>query len=126
LQSNDNIVEVSDRIRGFTEKLTVWHKTVNNNVYEMFSSFHNYINDNKLDFTEYKGLLLNHLKNLKIYFEKYFKEILTDNSFELIRNPFLAVTETQLLSLDLKDELIELKCNEYYKLKFKNQKLSSF
>ncbi len=37
LQSNDNILEVSDRIRRFTEKLTVWHKRVNNNVYEMFS-----------------------------------------------------------------------------------------
>ncbi len=88
MQSNDNIVEVSDRIRGFTEKLTVWHKTVNNNVYEMFSSFHNYINDNQLDFTKYKHLLLDHLKNLKIYFQKYFKQILSDNSFEWIRNPF--------------------------------------
>ncbi len=71
MQSNDNILEVSDRIRGFTEKLTVWHKRVNNNVYEMFSSFHNHINDNQLDFTEYKHLLLDHLKNLKSISKKY-------------------------------------------------------
>ena len=75
-------VEVIDRIRGFTQKLTVWHKRVNNNVYEMFSSFHNYINDNRLHFTEYKHLLLDDLKNLKIYFQKYFKQIFSDNSFE--------------------------------------------
>jgi hypothetical protein len=39
LQSNDNILEVKDKILGFIEKLTVWAKRVNNNVFEMFSSF---------------------------------------------------------------------------------------
>jgi hypothetical protein len=52
--------------------------------------------------------------NLKNYFDKYFKEILENKNLQWIRNPFLADSETQSLTIELQDELIELKCNEYF------------
>jgi len=126
LQSNDNILEVKDRILGFIEKLTVWAKRVNNNVFEMFNSFNEYVKLNDLSIDEFKSIIAEHLLNLKLYFEKYFSEILIEDRLEWIRNPFQVNIEEQKLTVELKDQLLELKCNESQRMNFKSTKLSEF
>ncbi len=126
LQNNNDILDVSDRIRGFIEKLIVWKKRINNNVFEMFELFGKHLKENDLSFAKYKDSIFDHLSNLKNYFDKYFKEILENNNLRWIRNPFLADSETQSLTIELQNELIELKCNEYFKMKYQNLKLTSF
>jgi len=81
----------------------------------MFELFDKHLKENDLSFAKYKDSIFDHLSNLKNYFDKYFKEILENNNLQWIRNPFLADSETQSLTIELKDELIELKCNEYFK-----------
>jgi hypothetical protein len=61
-----------------------------------------------------------------LYFEKYFSEILTEDRLEWIRNPFQVNNEEQKLTVELKDQLLELKCNEIQRMNFKNTKLSEF
>ncbi len=126
LRSNDNILEVKDRILGFIEKLTVWAKRVNNNVFEMFNSFNEYVKLNDLSIDEFKSIIAEHLLNLKLYFEKYFSEILIEDRLEWIRNPFQVNIEEQKLAVELKDQLLELKCNESQRMNFKSTKLSEF
>jgi len=126
LQSDKNIVNYYSNIRAFMKKLKVWSIKVKTNNYDMFPFLKLHMESNNLEFINVKELIEIHLTGLLKHFEHHFPEVNQQYMFEWIWNPFNVEIETQELSQEQKDKLIELSCDLQLESRFKSMKITSF
>ncbi len=113
LQSDKNIVDYYSNIRAFMKKLKVWSIKVKTNNYDMFLFLKLHMESNNLEFLNIKELIGIHLTGLLKHLEHNFPEVNQQYMFEWIWNPFNVEIETQVLSQEQKDKLINFRviCN---------------
>ncbi len=126
LQKDSNIIDYNSAIKGFMKKLKIWAKKVDIDNHEMFPILKNFLENKDLQFSSIKLVVKRHLEELHKHFDEYFPELKEKQNDEWICNPFAANSEEQNLSADKEEELVELSCNEKYKLLFKSTNLVSF
>ena len=118
LQGKDkNILEVTDKILGFVQKIRLLQQHVEKSNLEMFPLLHKFCLDNELEADLVK--ISEHLKLLSDQFESYFKEFSTNN-YDWIWNPFekdRPVNES--LTFAQSEELSELSCSKSLEHQFR-------
>jgi hypothetical protein len=126
LQSDKNIVDYYSNIRAFMKKLKVWSIKVKTNNYDMFPFLKLHMESNNLEFLNIKELIEIHLTGLLKHLEHHFPKVNQQYMFEWIWNPFNVEIETQELSQEQKDKLIELSCYLQLESRFESMKIPRF
>ena len=85
---NSNVFTLIFKIEAFMKKISIWLQNVANSSYEIFTCMEDFIQENELGFDATKPLVINHLKNLKTHFEKFFMPELDASQFYWVQNPF--------------------------------------
>ncbi|KOC60752.1 SCAN domain-containing protein 3 [Habropoda laboriosa] len=121
---SENYLTCSDKLMGFKNKLELWQKELQKGSLEMFQRTYKSMIKNKqliLDLTQ------PHLSLLQEKFNHYFFTINTEQ-YNWIRNPFLTDAEnsTEALSLQIREEFIELRNDGTLKLNFSEMPLANF
>ncbi|KAH1173981.1 hypothetical protein KIL84_017820 [Mauremys mutica] len=99
---------------------------MDNGSFEAFFLLDDFLDENALPKCELQPININNLKSLKLQFWEYFLE--KDQKTEAwIRNPFNAeAAASALMSLTVKDTLMDLSCDETLMLRFSEQALANF
>jgi hypothetical protein len=126
LQKDSNIIDYNSVIKGFMKKLKIWAKKIEIDNYEMFPTLKNFLENKDLQFSSIKLVVKRYLEELHKHFDEYFPELKEKQNDDWICKPFAANNEEQNLSADKEEELVELSCNEKYKLLFKSTNLINF
>ncbi|KOC62786.1 SCAN domain-containing protein 3, partial [Habropoda laboriosa] len=121
---SENYLTCSDKLMGFKNKLELWQKELQKGSLEMFQRTYKSMIKNKqliLDLTQ------PHLSLLQEKLNHYFFTINTEQ-YNWIRNSFLADAEnsTEALSLQIREEFIELRNDGTLKLNFSEMPLADF
>uniref|UniRef100_A0AAY5L8P1 BED-type domain-containing protein n=1 Tax=Esox lucius TaxID=8010 RepID=A0AAY5L8P1_ESOLU len=116
--------EVKYRVDAFTQKLDLWHGHISRGNCDMFPSLADFITDagTSHDFSSLFQSASEHLSAMREQFATYFKE--DYRSFACVRDPFVCTANE--LSIDMQEELIELKSDSRLKELFTSCPLSSF
>lgn len=127
LQNNSiTIFNVWDKIESINKKIEFWRLCIENNQPEVFETLHNFLTENKLALSQELGeKIREHLKGLKLAFEKYFSKPGEENNW--IADPFEEENfRTAKLSIKEKEKLIELSTETDLKSDFKRKALINF
>uniref|UniRef100_A0A8C4F846 DUF4371 domain-containing protein n=1 Tax=Dicentrarchus labrax TaxID=13489 RepID=A0A8C4F846_DICLA len=125
LQSREtHILLLADRVDAFTQKLDLWHGRISRGNCDMFPSLADFITDagTSHDFSSLFQSTSEHLSEMRKQFALYFKE--DYRSFAWVRDPFVCTANE--LSIDMQEQLIELKSDSRLKELFTSCPLSSF
>uniref|UniRef100_A0A8C4GRW1 Zinc finger BED domain-containing protein 5 n=1 Tax=Dicentrarchus labrax TaxID=13489 RepID=A0A8C4GRW1_DICLA len=125
LQSREtHILLLADRVDAFTQKLDLWHGRISRGNCDMFPSLADYITDagTSHDFSSLFQSASEHLSEMRKQFATYFKE--DYRSFAWVRDPFVCTANE--LSINMQEQLIELKSDSRLKELFTSCPLSSF
>ncbi len=119
-----HILLLADKVHAFTQKLDLWHGRISRGNCDMFPSLADFITDagTSHDFSSLFQSASEHLSAMRKQFATYFKE--DYRSFAWVRDPFVC-TENEL-SIDMQEQLIELKSDSRLKELFSSCPLSSF
>uniref|UniRef100_A0AAY5KCW9 HAT C-terminal dimerisation domain-containing protein n=1 Tax=Esox lucius TaxID=8010 RepID=A0AAY5KCW9_ESOLU len=119
-----HILLLSDRMDAFTQKLDLWHGRISRGNCDMFPSLVDFITDagTSHDFSSLFQSASEHLSAMREQFATYFKE--DYRSFAWFRDTFVCTANK--LSIDMQEELIELKSDSRLKEIFTSCPLSSF
>ena len=118
-----NVLLLVDRVNAFTQKIALWHGRISSGNCNMFPSLADFIADARgTDFSSLLQSAADHLTALKNQFGSYFKE--DYRSFAWVRDPFICSADE--LSIDMQEQLIELKSDSRLKHLFTTSSLSSF
>ena len=121
---NENLWTCSDKLNGFKQKLELWQTELRRGSLEMYQRTNQTMIENKQIILD---LAQQHLTLLQQKFEHYFYTIHTEQ-YDWIRNPFATNAEnsTEALSLQIREEFLELRNNGMLKLKFTEVPLDVF
>uniref|UniRef100_A0A3P8XE49 DUF4371 domain-containing protein n=1 Tax=Esox lucius TaxID=8010 RepID=A0A3P8XE49_ESOLU len=119
-----HILLLADRVDAFTQKLDLWHGRISRGNCDMFPSLADFITDagTSHDFSSLFQSASEHLSAMREEFATYFKEDYC--SFAWVRDPFVCTANE--LSIDMQEQLIELKSDSRLKELFTSCPLSSF
>ncbi len=119
-----HILLLADKVHAFTQKLDLWHGRISRGNCDMFPSLADFITDagTSHDFSSLFQSASEHLSAMRIQFATYFKE--DYRSFAWVRDPFVCTANE--LSIDMQEQLIELKSDSRLKELFSSSPLSSF
>lgn len=118
------ILLLADKVHAFTQKLDLWHGRISRGNCDMFPSLADFITDagTSHDFSSLFQSASEHLSAMRKQFATYFKE--DYRSFAWVRDPFVCTANE--LSIDMQEQLIELKSDSRLKELFSSCPLSSF
>lgn len=121
---NENILTCSDKLQGFKKKLELWQEQLQKGCLEMYHRTNHSTIENKQLIVD---LAQQHLSMLQQKFEYYFHSINTEQ-YNWIRNPFAtnAISSTEALPLQTREEFTELSNDMTLKLKFDEVPLDVF
>lgn len=122
---NENILTSSDKLQGFKKKLGLWLEELQKGNLEMYQrTNHTTIEQKKQLIVD---LAQEHLSMLQMKFDHYFYSINTEQ-YDWIRNPFAtnAIHSTEALSLQIREEFMELSNDGTLKLHFAEVPLDVF
>ncbi|XP_058617525.1 zinc finger BED domain-containing protein 5-like [Onychostoma macrolepis] len=119
-----HILLLADKVHAFTQKLDLWHGRISRGNCDMFPSLADFITDagTSHDFSSLFQSASEHLSAMSKQFATYFKE--DYRSFAWVRDPFVCTANE--LSIDMQEQLIELKSDSRLKELFSSCPLSSF
>ncbi len=119
-----HILLLADKLHAFTQKLDLWHGRISRGNCDMFPSLADFITDagTSHDFSSLFQSASEHLSAMRKQFATYFKE--DYRSFAWVRDPFVCTANE--LSIDMQEQLIELKSDSRLKELFSSCPLSSF
>ncbi len=119
-----HILLLADKVHAFTQKLDLWHGRISRGNCDMFPSLADFITDagTSHDFSSLFQSASEHLSAMRKQFATYFKE--DYRSFAWVRDPFVCTANE--LSIDMQEQLIELKSDSRLKELFSSSPLSSF
>ncbi|KAI2646701.1 Zinc finger BED domain-containing protein 5 [Labeo rohita] len=119
-----HILLLADKVHAFTQKLDLWHGRISRGNCDMFPSLADFITDagTSHDFSSLFQSASGHLSAMRKQFATYFKE--DYSSFAWVRDPFVCTANE--LSIDMQEQLIELKSDSRLKELFSSCPLSSF
>uniref|UniRef100_A0A671W2C9 DUF4371 domain-containing protein n=1 Tax=Sparus aurata TaxID=8175 RepID=A0A671W2C9_SPAAU len=119
-----HILLLADKVDAFTQKLDLWHGRISRGNCDMFPSLADFITDagTSHDFSSLFRSASEHLSAMRTQFATYFKE--DYRSFAWVREPFVCAANE--LSVDMQEQLIELKSDSRLKELFTSCPLSSF
>lgn len=118
---------MQSKIEAMKMKFERWIHRVENNIFEMFPNYSKVITDNQSEFdiSHINSLIISHLQQLILKFEKYFPRNEINKSKLWIQDPFNNKDDTNLSSLD-EDLLLELTNDLSLILIYKNKSLMQF
>ncbi|XP_051784748.1 zinc finger BED domain-containing protein 5-like [Erpetoichthys calabaricus] len=121
---NENILTCSDKLQGFKKKLELWQEELQKGCLEMYQRTNHSTTENKQLIVD---LAQQHLSMLQQKFDHYFYSINMEQ-YDWIRNPFAtnAINSTEALSLQIREEFIELSNDGTLKLNFTEVPLDVF
>lgn len=121
---NENILTCSDKLQGFKKKLELWQKELRQRSLEMFQRTYQTTTENKQLIV---GLAQQHLTLLQKKFDHYFYSINTEQ-YDWTRNPCTTnfINSSDALSLQIREEFIELSNDGSLKLHFAEVPLDVF
>ncbi len=119
-----HILLLADKVHAFTQKLDLWHGRISRGNCDMFPSLADFITDagTSHDFSSLFQSASEHLSAMRKQFATYFKE--DYRSFAWVRDPFVCTANE--LSIDMQEQLIELKSDSRLKELFSSCPISSF
>ncbi len=119
-----HILLLADKVHAFTQKLDLWHGRISRGNCDMFPSLADFITDagTSHDFSSLFQSASEHLSAMRKQFATYFKE--DYRSFAWVRDLFVCTANE--LSIDMQEQLIELKSDSRLKELFSSCPLSSF
>uniref|UniRef100_A0A8C1RK47 HAT C-terminal dimerisation domain-containing protein n=1 Tax=Cyprinus carpio TaxID=7962 RepID=A0A8C1RK47_CYPCA len=119
-----HILLLADKVHAFTQKLDLWHGRISRGNCDMFPSLADFITDagTSHDFSSLFQSASEHLSAMRKQFATYFKE--DYRSFAWVRDPFVCTANE--LSIDMQEQLTELKSDSRLKELFSSCPLSSF
>jgi hypothetical protein len=119
-----HILLLADKVQAFTQKLDLWHGRISRGNCDMFPCLTDFITDAGAshDFSSLFQSASEHLSAMRKQFATYFKE--DYRSFAWVRDPFVCTANE--LSIDMQEQLIELKSDSRLKELFSSCPLSSF
>ncbi len=108
-----HILLLADKVHAFTQKLDLWHDRISRGNCDMFPSLADFITDagTSHDFSSLFQSASEHLSAMRKQFATYFKE--DYRSFAWVRGPFVCTANE--LSIDMQEQLIELKSDSRLK-----------
>nr|ABF20550.1 transposase [Danio rerio] len=119
---NVHILNAQDKVRAFTQKLSLWESKLEEGVTEMFPLY----NQERISTTadNITPIIQSHLSHLQGYFKQYFPD-LNNNHLDFVRDPFAPGVGTYL-DLAAKEQLIDLSNDGGRKTRFPSLPLSEF
>ncbi|KAL2101246.1 hypothetical protein ACEWY4_003007 [Coilia grayii] len=119
-----HVLLLADRVDAFAQKLDLWRGRISRGNCDMFPSLADFISDSGTshDFSSLFQTASEHLSELKKQFALYFTE--DYRSFAWVRDPFVCAAND--LSIDMQEQLIELKSDRRLQQLFSSCPLSSF
>lgn len=122
-----NIINLYDKIKGFVQKLNVWKLNLEKNQIDMFQYTMNFIDENELNISDIKNLIVSHLSALETEFGKYFSSEFNISQHHWIIQPFnIKLQYIQHLDIKAQEEFAELSCDSSLEALFKNQITENF
>ncbi|KAK3919878.1 Zinc finger BED domain-containing protein 5 [Frankliniella fusca] len=119
---NTNILSLSDKINGFQGKLNIWRRKALNNVFEMFPTLHDLLEEDENNLL-IKNQITEHLDTLSTKLEEWFGD-LPGEELDWIRNP-LRVEEWDMPLKHL-EELTDLQADRTTMQNFHSMSLDRF
>nr|CAI5843314.1 unnamed protein product [Callosobruchus analis] len=127
LQGKTNTVfNFYNKIDAFKKKLKLWYKRAQENNFDMFASFFDYINTNDIDQKSVISVILKHLNELSIAFDQYYppeEDVRSGNMWVI--NPFIDNCNNNLTTVE-ETELIELSSDLALKSQFNSVNIYQF
>lgn len=127
LQGNSlTVLNAHDKIKGFERKLGLWVSCVKQRHFSPFPTLEYFFVENDLIIEkEICDDICSHLETLRSQFENYFPSSKYDE-FSWVRDPFHCDIENNKLSLNEREQLIELSNDAGLKIKFQAEGMVNF
>ncbi|XP_060846219.1 zinc finger BED domain-containing protein 5-like [Rhopalosiphum padi] len=124
--NNTHILKSMDKMTAFIKKLKLWRRQMNEGTSkDSFSILQQFLTSNTVEISQdMKSIFEDHLSQLVVWFEKYFKNEDIDK-FAWIQDPFNSIVPSEFNSTE-EESLIELSCDSSLKSKFTNMELTKF
>lgn len=124
--SSITVFQVSNKIEAMLKKIDFWKICIENSQVEVFETLHSFLNENNLTLSaELKYNIVTHLTHLKDSFRKYFPK--RGEGENWIEDPFEKNNfKTATLTIQEKEQLIELSTDSSLKSEFKKKSLGHF
>ena len=120
------LIDTVDKISAFKDKLRLWSARVEKNKFASFPNLNLILedaNDNAV-LEKMKQIVLTHLKNLCVQFDKYIPEKMKE--FEWVKNPFTFAIDPDDDRLQFSENMIELQNDTGFKQMFQTTSLTEF
>ncbi|KAJ1142762.1 hypothetical protein NDU88_009075 [Pleurodeles waltl] len=117
--NNTNILQLSDKVSGFKEKVILWKGNVSKGDYKYFPSLNTFLQDNEMALNEEP-----YLSQLHFYLQEYFPEDEVE-PIKWVRDPFNAEIP-QHLSNEEAEQLIDISSDSALKVQFQSLSLLQF
>jgi zinc finger BED domain-containing protein 5/7/8/9 len=115
-------INLTAKVMAFYNKLTLWKRVTEGNVFTMFTGLTEFLNDHEDEKATISTAVQNHLSKLISQFEKYFGESLKPNdSNEWIINPFITSQDAEKLAklpIPIAESVLEVAADADLRLMF--------
>ena len=120
------LIDTVDKISAFKDKLCLWSARVEKNKFASFPNLNLILEDANDDAVQekMKQIVLTHLKNLCVQFDKYIPEKRKD--FEWVKNPFTFAIDPDDDRLQFSENMIELQNDTGFEQMFQTTSLTEF
>ena len=120
------LIDTVDKISAFKDKLCLWSARVEKNKFASFPNLNLILEDANDDAVQkkMKQIVLTHLKNLCVQFDKYIPEKMKE--FEWVKNPFTFAIDPDDDRLQFSENMIELQNDTGFKQMFQTTSLTEF
>jgi zinc finger BED domain-containing protein 5/7/8/9 len=126
-QGHHDIFHLYSKVKEFKAKLQLYSRQIESHDYSSFPSLEDFLTENDLVVSNITNDIREHLKQLALSFDHYFRNTNDVEKQQWIRNPFIIDDEyPSFFSSDEKFELIELQNDTDLRDLFKTEELYDF